>query len=99
GTQLRIRHRDPRRTLLRQGKTARQWRPLGSRDRLGAGPRGALSMSYRAIEQGAAPTPTLPRLRGRGLIRAAVSKTLPRKRGREARVARGWGLGARRIGQ
>jgi len=56
-------------------------------------------MINRGIEQGAAPSPTLPRLRGRGFIWAAASKILPRKRGREARAARGWGLGARGIGR
>jgi citrate synthase len=40
-----------------------------------------------------APTPTLPRLRGRELLGAA-SKTLPRKRGREARRASGGRVGA-----
>ena len=40
-----------------------------------------------------APTPTLPRLRGRGL-REAAAKTLPRKRGREARRDSGGRVGA-----
>jgi citrate synthase len=40
-----------------------------------------------------APTPTLPRLRGRELLGSA-SKTLPRKRGREARRASGGRVGA-----
>src|SRR5437868_5801746 len=40
-----------------------------------------------------APTPTLPRLRGREL-KGAAAKTLPRKRGREARHASGGRVGA-----
>src|SRR6516165_2742000 len=31
GSEFRIRHRNPRRTLLRQGAPAREWRPLGAR--------------------------------------------------------------------
>src|SRR3954470_1765103 len=31
--QFRILHRDPRRIVLRQGPAARQWRPLGARNR------------------------------------------------------------------
>jgi hypothetical protein len=53
-------------------------------------------MSDGVIEQGTDPTPTLPRLRGRELIRKATSRILPRKRRREAR---GWGLGVRGIGR
>ena len=71
------------------------------RDRLG--PRTGLSLTIdntadivtatiRTASALLAPTPALPRMRGRGLMGAA-SKTLPRKRGREApRQRRGWGL-------
>src|ERR1700730_16573118 len=47
GAESRIRHRDPRRALLRQGQAARKRRPLGGRGRQGAGARGALSMTIK----------------------------------------------------
>src|SRR5436305_14121734 len=45
GPEFRIRHRDARGALLRQGKAAREWRPLGGRDRQAARPRGPLPMT------------------------------------------------------
>src|SRR5690349_19287914 len=45
GSEFRIRHRDARGALLRQGKAAREWRPLGGRDRQAARARGPLPMT------------------------------------------------------
>src|SRR5579862_2693679 len=64
GAEFRIRRRDPRGTFLRQGKAAGERRSLGSRNCPRPRDRGALQMSGAAVT----PTPTLPRLRGRGLI-------------------------------
>src|SRR5229473_2665329 len=49
GAEFRIRHRDPRRAVLRQGKAAGERRPLGRRDRPRPRPRGTLSMSRNGI--------------------------------------------------
>src|SRR5438105_3716963 len=66
GAEFRIRHRDPRGAVLRQGKALGEWRPLGSRDRPRPRPRGALPMSsggtilpsppFRGEREGPAPT-------------------------------------------
>src|SRR5438067_8918610 len=45
GAKFRVRHRDSRGAVLRQGQTARQRRPLGGRDREGAVTGSALPMS------------------------------------------------------
>ena len=76
GAEFRVRHRDPRGTVLRQGKAARERRPLGSRDRPRPRPRGALPMSRRRCS----PDPSRSPACGDGSRRGTVAP-VPRSGG------------------